>query len=230
MRRKIMNLAGISLLAFGSLSSPAKAAVSVGVSAGSQGLNSFYLDIGNYYQVPQAQVEIVRQRHLPDDEAPVAFYLAQQARVAPEVIVTERLSGRSWMSIALGFHLNAANFYYALDEEPGGPYAATYARFRGNRNRWNRIRLRDDEIINLVNLRFATQHYGYRPQELSTFRAGGRHYYEMSRRGDERGNGQGQGQGQGKPKKRGHGNGRGNGKGHGQGEGESNGHGPGQNR
>jgi hypothetical protein len=206
------------LFAFG----PLQAAVSVGVSGDSQGLNSFYLDIGNYYQVPQAQVEIVRQRHLPDDEAPVAFFLAQQAHVAPEVIVTERLSGRSWMSIALAFHLNAANFYYALDEEPGGPYAATYARFRGNRNRWGRIRLRDDEIINLVNLRFATQHYGYRPQELSSFRAGGRHYYEMSRRGNER------------PKRgkgpQGHGNGRGHGRGHGQGEDESNGHGPGQNR
>jgi len=181
MNRISVALAGLMALALPSLSS---AEVSVGISANSQGVNSFYMDIGNYFQVPQAQVEVVRQQNLPDDEAPVALFLAQQAHIGPDIIVKQRLAGRSWMSIALGLHLNAASFYLPLAQEPGGIYAPTYARFHVKRSRWGRIRLRDDEIVNLVNLRFATQHYGYRPEEVVAMRAQGRHFHEFTRRGE----------------------------------------------
>ena len=43
------------------------------------GLRSFYFAIGNYYQVPERQVDLVRDRALPPDEIPVAFFVAQRA-------------------------------------------------------------------------------------------------------------------------------------------------------
>ena len=45
------------------------------------GLRSFYFAVGNYYQVPERQVVLVRERALPPDEVPVAFFVAQRASV-----------------------------------------------------------------------------------------------------------------------------------------------------
>jgi hypothetical protein len=180
MLKRIVVIGSLALLALAP--TLVRADVSAGLSVNGQGLEDFYVNIGSFFQVPQAQVAIVRQRQIPDEEAPVVLFLAQQGHVSTDVIVNQRLGGMSWMDIALGLHLNAGTFYVPVTGDPGGPYTSIYAHFKGKKRRWKSIRLRDDEIVNLVNLRFTTQRYGYRPDEVATLRTGGKHFYEISQR------------------------------------------------
>ena len=86
------------------------------------GLRSFYFAVGNYYQVPERQVDLVRDRALPPDEVPVAFFVAQRAGVNPTVVVDLRRRGMSWSDIALHFHFRP-DIYYFRD---GPPYGKAY--------------------------------------------------------------------------------------------------------
>jgi hypothetical protein len=174
----LATLAGAVALGPGS-----RADVSVGVNIGPNGANSFYMDISNYYRVPETQIMAIHERNLPDEEMPVCLFLAQRAHVEPSVVVEQRLSGRPWMDIALGLHLDAGVFYVPVGVPLGPPFGSIYARFKGPKSHWRRLRLEDDEIVNLVNLRFMTGHYGYRPSEVVKFRGEGHRFYEARERG-----------------------------------------------
>src|SRR5258707_13792671 len=81
------------------------AQVQAGAVLSRNGLRSFYFAIGNYYQAPEPQVELVRDRALPPDEVPVTFYVARRARVNPTVVADLRRHGLSWADIAVRLHL-----------------------------------------------------------------------------------------------------------------------------
>ena len=91
---------------FGLATLSLNAQVQAGAAFSGDGLRNFYFAVGNYYQVPEREVDLVRDRALPPDEVPVAFYLAQRARVNPTVVVDLRRRGVSWADIALHFHLH----------------------------------------------------------------------------------------------------------------------------
>ncbi len=184
------------------LSTAASAEVSFGLGFNSQGLDSFYLNISNYYHVPQDRVVYVRDSRIPDDEIPVVFFLATQARVGPEVIVQRRLSGESWMSIMLFYRLSPAILYVPVSVVPGPPYGNAYGYYRKYpKHRWNKIRMADADIVNFVNLRFMSEHHGYKPEEVFKLRSEGRRFHEISRgKSDEAKDKGGPGGGKGKGK------------------------------
>lgn len=155
--------------------------VSLALQASSGGTQSFYLEVGSYYRVPEREVLVVRERRIPDDEIPVVFFLASRARVAPGIIVEQRLSGLGWMDISLRLGLSPEVFYVPVTYDPGPPYGRAYGYYRHHpRSEWGRIRLADADVVNMVNLRFMTEHYGYSPREVFTMRSNGRHFHEMS--------------------------------------------------
>jgi len=163
------------LLAFAAPS--ARAGVSVGVSVDEDGLKGFYLAIGEHYQVAEKEVVVVRERNVPDEELPVVFFLAGHAHVEPGVIVKLRLGGRSWMDIALHYKLSPEIFYVAFDRDPGPPYGKAWGHFKKrDRAQWGSIRLVDVEIVNIVNLKFMAEKYGYAPAEIVKMRARGDHF------------------------------------------------------
>jgi hypothetical protein len=182
-------LAGVLGLSASSLG--ASTDVNFGISASDQGGSSFYLNVGQYYGVPEQQVVAVRERRIPDDEIPVVFFIAREARVEPRVIIEQRLGGRSWMDISLAYHLSPAVFYVPYQGDPGPPYGHAYGLYRRHRRAdWGRIRLADDDVVNMVNMRFMKEHYGYRPEEVVAMRSQGRAFHEF-----KRGNGNGRGPG-----------------------------------
>jgi hypothetical protein len=75
-------------------SSNSEARVDLGISIGDEGLRGFYLAVGDYYSVPEREVIIVRERHVPDEEIPVVFFIARMARVRPATIIDLRLGGK----------------------------------------------------------------------------------------------------------------------------------------
>lgn len=96
--------------------SNSEATVDLGISIGDEGLRGFYLAVGDYYRVPEREVIIIKERHIPDEEIPVVFFIAQRAHVRPATIIDLRLRGKTWMDITLHFGLSPGIFYVPLRE------------------------------------------------------------------------------------------------------------------
>ncbi|HEY4481587.1 MAG TPA: hypothetical protein VI489_01915 [Candidatus Brocadiaceae bacterium] len=148
------------------------------LSIGGEGINGFHLAIGEYYRVPQREVIVIRERGIPDHEIPVVLFIATRAHVAPAVIIDLRLHRRKWTDITLHFGLSPEIFYVPVNIEVAGPpYGSALGHFkRVPRKKWKKIVLKDDEVINLVNLRFISEHHGYSPEEVIKLRSNGKDF------------------------------------------------------
>ncbi len=133
--------------------------------------------VGDYYHVPEPDVMAVRDRYrLRDEELPVVYFLAARARVAPSVIMTLRLGGRSWLDIGLHYGLDPHVFFVPLRVVPTGPpYGRAYGYYKKFRARsdWHNVALTDREIGDLVNLRFMSDYHGISPDSVMERRGRG---------------------------------------------------------
>jgi hypothetical protein len=156
--------------------------VQVGLSADDSGLREFHLAIGDFYRVPEADVIVVRERHIPDEELPVVFFVAQRARVAPSVIVDLRLGGQSWIDITHYYGLSAEIFYVETEVVSGPPYGRALGYYKNKpRKEWKTIKLGDDDVVNLVNLKFISNHYGYSPSTVIKMRSEGKKFVAINK-------------------------------------------------
>jgi hypothetical protein len=159
--------------------------VNAGISIGEEGLRGFYLGVGEYFRVPEREVivirerHIVRERHIRVEEIPVVFLIAQRARVAPATVIDLRLHGRSWLDITIHYGLSPEIYYVYLPAtvKVGPPYGKAYGHYKNKpRKEWRTIVLDDDDVINLVNLKFVSQHYGYPAAEVAKLRSKGKDF------------------------------------------------------
>lgn len=179
---------GGCLLAVALLSRPAAAEVRLDALITDEGLRSFHLAIGDYYRVPEREVIVVRERHISDDELPVVFFLADHVHQPASVIVDMRLDGRAWIDIAWHFGLGSDVFYVPFERQPGPPYGRAYGYYKKTkRENWGRLRLSDADIVNLVNLRFVSDHYHCSPSDVVRLRRGHRSFVQVAREADSRG-------------------------------------------
>jgi len=150
---------------------------SMGASVVDGQLNSFYLSLGDYYRVPERDIWFIHERHIPDYDIPVVLFISRHAHIAPAAIIDLRLGGLSWMDISLRFGITPDIFYFPVQNVYGTPYGNAYGHYqRRQRSEWNRIRLADDEIMNLVNLRFISERYRVPPEDVMRLRSGGRNF------------------------------------------------------
>ncbi|HLE08765.1 MAG TPA: hypothetical protein VI914_03970 [Thermodesulfobacteriota bacterium] len=162
----------ISFLAVFPASSNARS--EAGMKITDEGVMGFYLAIGDYFHVPEREVIIIRERRVRDEEIPVVFFLAQRASVSHNTIIKMRLSGMTWLEISLHYGLSPEIFYVPVRVIKGPPYGRAYGYYRNKpRSAWKAIMLNDAEIIDLVNLRFISEHYGYPAEEVIRLRSGG---------------------------------------------------------
>jgi hypothetical protein len=180
MRKMILVFCALSLMAI-CVPSTTDAGVSVGMTVTDEGLKSFHVAIGDYYQIPDKEIVVVRKRHIPDEELPVVFFLAARAKVAPGVIIDLRLKNKSWMEITRHFGLGAEVYYVPVKQVSGPPYGKAYGHFKNkNKKEWGKIALADADIVNFVNLKFVSEHYGYSPDEVIKMRSGGKSFVNIS--------------------------------------------------
>lgn len=155
--------------------------VSVGVSISDGELKGFHLAVGEFYEAPHKEILALRAMDIPDDELPVVYFLARRAHVAPAVIIKLRLGGTSWMEIGLHFGLAADIFHVPVEGSPGPPYGKAFGHFKKHKKKdWHTIRLSDNDIVNLVNLQFVSQHYGFSPDEVIKQRGSGKSFVRIS--------------------------------------------------
>lgn len=148
--------------------------VDVGISVSDGRLRDFYFAIGDYYGVPPTQVVEVRERYrCPDEDLPVVYFLAARAHVEPAVIIGLRVRHMSWLDIAFHYHLTPDIFFVPVTvERIGPPYGHAYGYYRkyGLAGDWRRVTLSDREVVDLVNLRFMSEHYRMAPESIMAMR------------------------------------------------------------
>lgn len=157
------------------------AQLEIGLSADKDGIREFHLAIGEHYKAPEKEIVVIRERGISSDEIPVVFFIARRAKVTPETIINLRLGGKSWMNISLAFGLTAEAFYVESEKDYGPPYGKAYGHFKNKpRKEWNTIRLPDGDIVNFVNLRFISDHYGYSTDEIIKMRSAGEKFVKIN--------------------------------------------------
>lgn len=163
------------------VSSPSAASVEAGLSAGANGLNSFYLAVGEYYKVPRNEITCLSNKGIPHNDIPVVFFIAKRARAAPSKVVDLRLRGFSWLDITYNYGLSPEIYYVPVKEVHGPPYGKAYGYYKKKpRNKWKEIELSDDDVMNLVNLRFISSHYQYEPERVVKLRSQGRDFVAIN--------------------------------------------------
>ena len=222
MKKAVIQFAAVLFLLSISVSTASAQNVSAGVSINS-GHNSFYLSIGDYYRVPESRVVYVRDHYrIRDEELPVVFFLASRAHVDPQVIIDLRMGHRmSWLDITFHYGLTP-EIYYVPVTRVGPPYGNAYGHYKKHKKDYKRVVLVDDDVVNLVNLRFMSEYHGIPAEAVMDRRGRGERFVVMNdefreerrthgNRDGDRGNGKDK-YDKGKDKKeknKGHGNGHG---------------------
>ena len=150
--------------------------------------------------MPESRVVYVKQHyHVHDEELPVVFFLASQARVDPQVIIDLRYRQRmSWLNITLHYGLTP-EIYYVPVQRVGPPYGNAYGHYKKHGKDYRKVRLADSDVVNLVNLRFMSEYHGVAAEVVMDQRGRGErfvvmndHYYKQKgtkHHGDDRGKG-----------------------------------------
>lgn len=120
---------------------------------------AYHRAVGDFFDVSDGEVTILREWQLPDEEIPVVLFVARRAGVSPEALVALRRGGRSWAELAGRYRVDASHFHVPLAEgAPAGVLSDAYQRFRSTpTGAWSSITLSDAEIVALVNLRLVAR-------------------------------------------------------------------------
>jgi hypothetical protein len=148
----------------------ALALVAVGAGAQEPDLaqEAYFRAVGEFFHVPSAELEILRDWSLPPDEIPVILFVSDRAGVVPEALVALRRGGESWTRLAERYGVGAPELHVPVpDEAVTGPLNTAYQSFRDLPvSRWREIRLTSRDIVALVNLRLLSQTLGVPPAEV----------------------------------------------------------------
>ena len=124
---------------------------------------AFLRAVGENFGFPASELEVLRRWGLSAGEIPVVLFLAKRAGVSPDVVVTQRGGGESWMAIAATYSLHAGDFHVQLDGPYGG-LAGAYDRFNERpASEWREISLSDTEVVGLVNAGFLARYLTVSP-------------------------------------------------------------------
>jgi len=117
---------------------------------------AFLQGVAAHFNLPPAEVDVLARWSIPAEEIPVALYIAGRASLSPEVVFSVRRGGTAWVEVARRYGVGSSVFHTALGGAPPSPLLArAYADFEGRAPReWDAVRLSDDEVVALVNLRF----------------------------------------------------------------------------
>jgi hypothetical protein len=168
MIRKVVLILGLGLTGV----CAASAGVQVGFSAGTRGVDGFYLSLGNYYGVSQNQLVVLRDNRVSDEEMAVVLAISRGAHVSPIQVIRLHQKGLPWFSIAARFNLGPSVFYLPVNR--GGYYSRVPVRYS------------DRDVINAVNNRFLSERYGCKVEEIAQWRSRGDRYRDIHQRLESR--------------------------------------------
>ncbi|HEX5329882.1 hypothetical protein [Sulfuricurvum sp.] len=170
--KKIFHLA----LVVGTMCSVASASnFDIGVSGSENGIDGFSFSIGDYYHVPHQEVVVI-ERTIPRDEMSVVYFLARESRRDARYITDLRSRGGNWWDITVRLGLNPRTLYVVNSNRyHNPPYGKAYGYHKDKKHR-----LRDADIVELVNVRFLSEYHHITPDEVIYHRYRGEKYNRIN--------------------------------------------------
>jgi hypothetical protein len=140
---------------------------------------AFYAAVSQRFDVPSNQVRALVDGGVPATEVVVLYFVAQNSLRSADEILADREGGKSWREIAMAAGLGPELFYYPLPYASRKPFTNVYAVYHQlprNRWTWEHLQLGDDDVVNLVNLRFLGELSGNKAPEVMRMRSQGVDY------------------------------------------------------
>lgn len=143
--------------------------------------DSYYAGIENYFRLSKADMADQLGHGVSEEEVPVALFIARRAGLDPDTVWSVHGSGLNWMQVAWHFELNPWIFFTPLPSKAveHTPYEKAYGAFS---SRADKVNLGDEDIVNLVNLKFISEEYGCPPEEVVRARTDGKTFREINDR------------------------------------------------
>lgn len=139
----------------------------IGVQAQTPPELSFIRALGEYHDLPAAEVRVLAEWRIPIAEMPVALAVAERAGISPDVLVASRRNGRSWPGLAARYGLDVTSFHVELTSPPPA-LAGLYTELDElPRARWGEATLSDTHLIYLANVRFLRDYVGVSPDDAA---------------------------------------------------------------
>jgi hypothetical protein len=114
--------------------------------------------------LPEPVVVRLLEQGMPDAELPAIGLLAARSSELPERILGWRRQGMSFLDITLKLGLTPEVFYVPFPSDPGPPYGRAWGFYKKTpRASWRTIRLSDDEIVRLSNVKLCADFYKVAP-------------------------------------------------------------------
>ena len=132
---------------------------------------------------------VIRYGRIPDDEIPVALFIARHAGVPWGRVVDMRLRGDSWWDISVRLGVRPDVYYIPVAVSPGPPYGRALGHYKNkHRKQWSTVVLSDADVVNLVELRFLSEHYKVPPERIIELRGKDRDFVAIHSEVRGRGN------------------------------------------
>jgi hypothetical protein len=142
----------------------------------------YYKAIGTYYNVATDDVKEISQVGISDEDLPVVFFVSGQVEITPKEVAKMRHSGATWMAVCDKYNLPVSDFYVfisgSVDSKVYGPI---YEKFNKTpKQKLNSIKLTDDEIVNLVNLKMVYSLHDYSVFDIMAMRDYGKTFARIN--------------------------------------------------
>ncbi|MGB1778815.1 MAG: hypothetical protein ACPHQP_04610 [Longimicrobiales bacterium] len=119
----------------------------------------YFAAVARFFALPLTEVAILGEWEIAAQEIPVVLFLARRSGVSPEALVALRDAGQSWATLATRYRVGPAALHVPVsDDAPAGALAGAYDMYRNTPvGRWSSIRLTDEDVVGLVNVRLISQ-------------------------------------------------------------------------
>lgn len=119
----------------------------------------YFRAVATFFNLPPNEIAILSDWEMPADEIPVVLFMARRAGVSPEALVALRSAGRGWSTLADRYSVRSAAFHVPVpDDASTGRLEGAYRLFRTTPvGEWGALRLSDEHIVALVNVRVISQ-------------------------------------------------------------------------
>jgi hypothetical protein len=142
----------------------------------------YFSDMSKYFNVSRDSVIDLIIEEIPAEDIPVAVFIAQRAQTPAIKIAKLRARGDSWMGILKSRALTPDIFYFMLSGDINSKtFAPIFDKFNSiPPKKWGVLDFTDEEIQNLVNLKFIFSHHDYSVFEVMTMRDFGKDYPKIN--------------------------------------------------
>lgn len=142
----------------------------------------FLKAVADYYEVDQNLINKIVESGIDYSDIPVVLYVSKNTQMDPEKIIELRKSGQSWETIMKGRNFPLDKLYFLISGKINSKkFKPIFDKFPAyNPKAVTPIVLSDQEISEIVNLRFLFKFYDYSVFEIMAMRDYGKNYVRIN--------------------------------------------------